>query len=348
MSESTYWQAIERRDRAFDGVFFYGVRSTGVFCLPSCASRQPRRENVSFFASAREAQQAGFRPCRRCHPQVDAAGDANLEIVRAICRYLEQPYEATPTLRDLGERFHLSSYHLQRVFKRAVGLSPRQYAAAQRAERLRRELRNGQSVTDAIYEAGYQSSGAVYDPQRDGLGMPPTVYRKGGAQQTISYTIAPCPLGSLLAAATPRGVCTVRLGDNADDLEAGLRREFPAAELRRDDALLAAWLAQLQDYLRGETTSPDLPLDVQATAFQWRVWRALRSIPYGETRSYSQVAAMIEQPTAVRAVANACAGNPAALVIPCHRVVRADGDLGGYRWGVARKRRLLEQEAKRR
>jgi AraC family transcriptional regulator of adaptative response/methylated-DNA-[protein]-cysteine methyltransferase len=343
MSETIWWDAIQRRDPQFDSQFVYGVRTTGVYCRPSCASRRPLRRNVAFFATASAAEQAGFRPCRRCRPQVTHPDDPQVDLAARVCRYLDEPRERIPTLAELSVQFHISPYHLQRTFKRVIGISPRQYADARRQERLRLQLQAGDAVTGAGYDAGYASSSSLYAQAGATLGMTPGAYRRGGPAE-IAYTIAPCPLGLLLVAATARGICKVGLGDDAAALEADLRREFPAATARRDDAALGPWIAAILAHLRGEQPHLDLPLDIRATAFQRKVWEALRAIPYGETRSYTEVARGIGQPAAQRAVARACATNPVALVIPCHRVVREDGGLGGYRWGLARKRALLAGE----
>jgi AraC family transcriptional regulator, regulatory protein of adaptative response / methylated-DNA-[protein]-cysteine methyltransferase len=331
MDEELYWTAITQRDRIYDDQFVYAVRTTGVYCRPSCASRQPRRSNVAFFADATAAEQAGFRACKRCQPKSSAPRDEQRALVADMCRYLDAPHETLPTLAELGARFALSPHHLQRVFTRIVGVSPRQYADARRQERLKQQLKQGDDVTGALFDAGYGSSSSFY-MQLDALGMTPSDYRQGGALQ-------------LLVAATERGVAKVSLGDDAAALEAELQHEFPRATLLRDEDGLGQWVAALLGYLAGEQPSLELPLDIQATAFQRKVYDALRAIPYGSTRSYQQVAAAIGQPTATRAVASACAHNPVALIIPCHRVVRADGSLSGYRWGIARKQAILEREA---
>lgn len=346
MDQDRYWQAVLARDVQLDGQFVYAVRSTGVYCRPTCPSRRPRREGTTFFAAPAEAEAAGYRPCRRCQPARAIPAEPNLALIEAVCTYLAEPHERTPSLTELAERFGFSPSHLQRTFKRLVGVSPRQYAAEQRLARFKEELKDGPSVSDAVYNAGFQSSSIAYSEASDQLGMTPGQYRQGGAAARIVYTVAPCGLGQLLLAATERGICAVRLGDAEDELVQTLAAELPAADLRRAGAELSDWLTVLLAYLDGQQAHLDLPLDVRATAFQRRVWEALRTIPYGSTRSYSQVAAAIGQPTAVRAVAHACATNPAALVIPCHRVLRADGDLGGYRWGLARKQALLAQEAR--
>ena len=346
MQETTLWQAVLLRDSQYDGVFVFAVRTTGIYCRPSCPSRRPRREHVQFFDQPAQAEAAGFRPCQRCHPEQAARHEPNLALVQAICRAIDEQADRPPTLAELGQQCGMSPYHLQRTFKRIVGVTPKQYAAAQRAERLKKHLKEKSTVTEAIYEAGYPSSSSAYGEAAGQLGMTPATYRRGGAAAIITYAITPCPLGYLLVAATDLGICAVRLGDSEEELTTMLAGEFPAAQMERGNGALGQWVAGLQDYLSGAQPHLDLPLDVRATAFQRRVWAALQAIPYGSTRSYSEVAQAIGQPTAVRAVARACATNPAALVIPCHRVVREDGGLGGYRWGMERKQALLAQEAR--
>lgn len=347
MQEAALWEAVVARDSRHDGTFVFAVRSTGIYCRPSCPSRRPRRERVQFFAQPIEAEAAGFRPCQRCHPQQATRPEPHLALVLAICRAIDDQDDRPPTLAELGQQLGMSPYHLQRTFKRIVGVTPKQYAAAQRAARLKQHLKEKTTVTEAIYEAGYPSSSSAYGEASGQLGMTPATYRRGGPATTITYAITPCPLGYLLVAATSQGICAVRLGDAAEELAATLAAEFPAAQIERGNGDLGRWVASLQDYLRGAQPHLDLPLDVRATAFQRRVWVALQEIPYGSTRSYSKVAQAIGQPTAARAVARACATNPVALVVPCHRVVREDGSLGGYRWGIERKEALLAHEAKR-
>lgn len=344
MNEHDYWQAIQQRDARYDGQFVYGVRSTGIYCRPSCSSRQPLRENVSFFVQPEQAEQAGFRPCKRCQPRLAHAPDPQLELVERICRLLAEECERPPSLKALSQQFALSPYYLQRLFKRITGVSPRQYADAQRVQRLKAQLTRSQAVTPALYDAGYASSSSLYAQSFEQLGMTPSQYRRKGYALMIVYTTLQTPLGRLLVAATERGLCAVRLGDDDASLVATLRNEFAAAQIERDDAALQGAVAQIVAHLEGHQPHIDLPTDVRATAFQRQVWQALRSIPYGETRSYSEVAEQIGRPTAVRAVARACASNPLALVVPCHRVIREDGSLGGYRWGIERKQKLLEQE----
>lgn len=345
MQDHEYWQAVLHRDHAYDGRFVFAVRSTGIYCRPSCPSRRPNRENVQFFAQPIQAEQAGFRACQRCQPDKAVPDEPHLDLIQAICRYLDEPREHIPTLEDLARRFNLSPYHLQRTFKRLVGVTPHQYAAAHRLDRFKESLKDEDTVTEAVYEAGYPSSSSAYGQVTARLGMTPARYQRGGQGVQIAYTIVPCPLGWLLVAATEKGICAVRLGDSEADLEAAFDQEFPAADKQRRDADLGSWIAALLGYLSGEQPHLDLPLDVQATAFQRRVWETLQAIPYGATRSYGNIAEAIGQPAAVRAVARACATNPVALVIPCHRVIREDGSLGGYRWGLARKQALLDMES---
>ncbi|MEJ5203405.1 MAG: bifunctional DNA-binding transcriptional regulator/O6-methylguanine-DNA methyltransferase Ada, partial [Anaerolineales bacterium] len=340
--ETACWQAVVERDPRFDGVFYYAVRSTNVYCRPSCPSRRPSRRQVIFFARREQAEAAGFRPCKRCQPQFERSPQA--ELVAAICRLIEQS-ETPPTLRQLGEQFHLSPFHLQRLFKMVTGVTPRRYAIQRRTERFKAQLRNGQPVTEAVYAAGYGSSSRLYEGAGEQLGMTPAVYRAGGKGMNIEYTIVDCPLGRMLVAATERGVCAVSFGGKDAELEKALHAEYPQANIQRGGERLNGWVQALLHHLAGTMPHLDLPLDVQASAFQRRVWEELRRIPYGERRSYAQIAEAIGQPKAVRAVARACAANPAAVIIPCHRVLRSDGTLGGYRWGLERKKALLEKES---
>jgi AraC family transcriptional regulator of adaptative response/methylated-DNA-[protein]-cysteine methyltransferase len=337
------WTAVLARDRRADGTFFYAVTSTGVFCRPSCPSRRPRRDRVCFFTTTADAERAGFRACRRCRPTEPGSNSLAAPIERAAA-YLAAHVDETVPLARLAELARLSPSHFQRRFTRALGVSPREYQAAIRADRFKRELREGRDVTSAIYEAGYGSPSRVYERIPTGRGMPPSAYRTGGAGVEIGYTIVPTPLGKLLVAATATGICAVKLGDTHRALEDDLRREFPAAALERDRLVQADWVSAIVEGLDGSQPAADLPLDVRGTAFQWQVWRALQRIPFGETRSYSDVAEAIGQPRAVRAVARACATNPVCLVVPCHRVVPKSGSTGGYRWGAARKSRLLALE----
>ena len=342
--DDVFWQAVLSRDATFDGRIFFGVRSTGIYCRPSCPARRPRREQVVFFRIPEAAESAGFRSCRRCRPRVALTADPQIEMVRRACRYIEDHIETLPTLEALSAHTGVSPYHLQRVFKRVAGITPRQYAEACRLSKFKSRVKKGGSVTGAMYDAGYGSSSRLYERAPSQLGMTPADYRRGGKGTRISYTTTGCSLGRLLVAATEKGVCAVRLGDSDASLEADLLSEYPAANVQRDDETLTKWVELLLNHLEGARPHFNLPLDVQATAFQRRVWEELRKIPYGSTRSYSEVARAIGRPTAARAVARAIATNPIAIVIPCHRVVREDKSLGGYRWGVERKRVLLERE----
>jgi AraC family transcriptional regulator of adaptative response/methylated-DNA-[protein]-cysteine methyltransferase len=341
--EGAQWRAVMARDRRADGAFVFAVRSTGIYCRPSCPSRRPRRSVVAFFENPADAEQAGFRACRRCHPAEAAGPDPWIDKVRRACVYLAN-VEGHPSLARLSARFGGSPYHFQRNFKRLVGVTPREYADACRLRKVKLRLRDGADVTGAAFDAGYGSSSRFYERAVPRLGMPPTRYQRGGRGVSIRYAIVRSPLGRLLVATTPRGVCAVAMGDSDRQLERQLMEEFPLAELVRDPGALAQTTAKVLSHLAGRRPRLELPLDVQATSFQWQVWNALADIPYGETRSYSDVAAAIGRPAAARAVARACASNPLALAIPCHRVVPAAGGIGGYRWGQTRKRRLLSKE----
>ena len=334
------WQQVVARDARQDGRFVFAVRTTGVYCRPSCPSRRPRRDSVEFFPTPNEAERAGYRACLRCKP-TEVSAQAQY-IARA--RRILDTAEGVVTLPQLSKQVGLSPFHLQRLFKRATGLSPREYQSARRIQHVKHGLRKGDDVTTALYDAGFGSSSRLYEKAPQQLGMTPGEYKRGGAGANISFAIAPSPLGRLLVAATERGLCAVRFGDSATELERDLRVEFHAAELHRDDAAMKQYVDPLLAVIRGENTTIDLPLDVRATAFQMKVWEKLRQIPRGETRSYSDIARAVGNPAAVRAVARACATNPVALAIPCHRVVRSDGDESGYRWGVERKQKLLRQE----
>ncbi len=341
------WSAVLRRDASGVASFVYAVETTGVFCLPTCPSRRPRRENARFFDTPEGAQAAGFRPCKRCDPASEADG-AGLAKILAACRHIQTNAGRIPTLEELGGLVGLSPSHFQRVFKSAVGISPRQYADALRQGCLREQLAGGGSVVEAIFEAGYGSTSRAYETDRARLGMTPSSYRRGGSGEAIRYVTVRSPIGGyLLVASTERGLCAVRLGERARALVAELRDEFPGASIRRGEAGLREPLEALLAYLAGTSRLPALPLDVRATAFQRRVWDAISRIPEGETASYSDVARRLGNPRAVRAVARACATNPVALAVPCHRVVPKSGGLGGYRWGEERKRRLLDLERAR-
>src|SRR3989449_410012 len=338
------WRIVLARDRRYDGAFVYAVQSTGIYCRPSCPSRRPRRAQVAFFPVPEAAELAGFRACRRCRPGEAAAPDPGVPLVRTVCRLIDARPAPPASLSTLSAQAGVTSHRLLRTFQRVLGISPRQYRDARRLDRFKTELRSRRRVSPALYEAGYGSTSRVYEKAHAQLGMTPATYSCGAPGTRIAFTVVPCALGRLLVATTARGVCRVSLGSDAQELEAGLAAEFPAAELRGDRGALATAVGVLLRYLDGRAEPLELPPDVRATAVQRRVWGALRRIPHGATRSYTEIARAIGKPSATRAVARACATNPAALVIPCHRVVRADGGLGGYRWGVARKRALLEQE----
>lgn len=336
------WDLVRRRDASAAGRFVLGVLTTRIFCRPGCPARTPLRRNVVRFENTRDAEEAGFRACRRCRPELAAPGTPR--IVERAQAFLDDHLDENVTLERLGRAVGSSPFHLQRTFKRALGVTPREYAHARRAERFRTRLRQGESVSRATYEAGYGSSSGAYAQGGARLGMTPGAYRDGADGVAIDYAIVDSALGRLLVGATARGVCAVALADDDAELESALRSEYPRAELRRSGDGFRAWVEAIVSWLRGDAQALDLPVDVRATAFQERVWRALRAIPYGETVSYSELARSIGAPAATRAVARACATNRVALVIPCHRVVREDGGLGGYRWGIDRKRRLLETE----
>ena len=344
MQIDTRWQLVLARDANSDGAFVYAVRSTGIYCRPSCSSRRPRHEQVVFFPLPAAAERAGFRPCRRCRPEQAKTADPQLEITRRACLLLDQRAGEPTSLAALAAQLGASPYHLQRTFKRVMGISPREYQEARRMERLKAELKGKRNVTDALYEAGFGSSSRLYEGVHSKLGMTPSTYRRGGQGMTIRYSIVASPLGRLLLAATERGVCRVAMGESDRQVADDLRHEFPAAEIRHDDAGLRAWTSSLLRQLNGWQPRPELPLDIRATAFQKRVWETLKKIPRGSTRSYGEVARAIGKPRAARAVARACATNPVALLIPCHRVVASGGGLGGYHWGIKRKEALLARE----
>lgn len=339
------WQAVVSRDARFDGQFVFAVSSTKIYCRPSCPSRRPSRARVSFFKQPEAAEEAGYRACLRCKPKQSGAADPQLELVQRACRLLDDVSEGeTLKLTELAERVGVSSFHLQRTFKRVLGISPRQYVTARRFGNFKQLVRGGESVTNALYDSGFNSSSRVYEHAVAELGMTPATYGRGGRGVQINYTIVASPLGRLLVAVTERGVCSVRMGDTNAELENDLREEFPAATIRRDDASLQETVNKILQHLTNNEPHLDLPLDIRATAFQRQVWEKLQAIPYGETVSYGDIAKALGKPGAVRAVGRACATNPVALVIPCHRVVREDKTLGGYRWGLKRKQKLLDLE----
>ncbi len=342
-SDEQRWRAVLERDASRDGEFVFAVSSTGVYCRPSCAARRPRRENVAFFPAPDQAEQNGYRACLRCRPKA-FHGNTEAHGVKAICRFIEQHLDESVTLDRLGKEFRQSPFHLQRRFKAVLGITPREYADSCRLRTLKRNLQAGDSVTRAMYDAGYGSSSRLYEKTAAQLGMTPDKYRRGAIAAAIRYTCADTPLGAMLIAATDRGICSIQFGRTESELLEGLRREFPFAIRKEDEGGLSSWVKILLKHLRGKNLDSALPLDIRATAFQRRVWTYLQAIPFGKTKSYSQVAEAIGNPKACRAVARACATNPVAVAIPCHRVVREDGSMGGYRWGLERKKTLLQME----
>jgi AraC family transcriptional regulator of adaptative response/methylated-DNA-[protein]-cysteine methyltransferase len=341
ISEETLWQAVLDRDPNFDNQLFYGVRSTKIYCRFTCPSRRPDRRQVSFFTSPEAAEAKGFRPCKRCHPQ--QAIPPIQEKILSACRYIEAQSDRIPTLTELGTQVEMSPTHFQRVFKQMIGVSPFEYADAQRIKRLKQQLHQGEEIAIALYSAGYGSSSRLYE-KGSPLGMTPATYKKYGFGEDIRYATAHSPLGILLIATTDRGLCSVQLGETAEDLETELQAQFQKASLKKADDELQEWVQAFINYLSGSLPLPELPCDVKATVFQIQVWQALGQIPIGTTISYSDLAMVLEQPTSIRAVASACARNPIALLIPCHRVVSKAGGLGGYRWGISRKQALLDLE----
>lgn len=337
------WQSVISRDAQADGQFVYAVATTGVYCRPGCPSRRANPENVRFFDGAAEAEAAGYRPCKRCKPDRRSLSAEHAASVAAACRAIESA-ETPPTLAKLAAQAGLSIFHFHRIFKSVTGVTPRAYAAAQRAARVRRELDGSPTVTAAIYDAGYNSSGRFYADSHAVLGMTPSRYRAGGAETEIRLALGACSLGAILVARSPQGICAIALGDNPESLLREVQDRFPAAEIVGDDEDFHTLVAQVVGLIEAPGTGCDLPLDIRGTAFQRRVWEALRRIPPGETLTYTELAARIGAPKSVRAVAGACAANAIAVAIPCHRIVRTDGGLAGYRWGVARKQALLERE----
>jgi AraC family transcriptional regulator of adaptative response/methylated-DNA-[protein]-cysteine methyltransferase len=356
VSAETKWDAVLKRDRQADGRFVYAVRSTGIYCRPSCASRKPGRAQVLFFLSPDIAEEKGFRPCLRCRPRIEGHRDPRSETVERVCREIDKRVgdeggganSEGLTLADLSAGANMNAFQLERAFRSLMGISPKQYADARRMLRLKKSLRKGDTVTTALYDAGFGSSSRLYERAPSHLGMTPAEYGRGGLGMKIHYTITDSPLGRLLVAATEKGISALYLDESDASLEASLRKEYPKAEIFADGGKsewLKSWLEQVLAHLRGKQPDLDLPTDVQATAFQRRVWQELRRIPFGSTRTYTQVARSIGKPAAVRAVARACATNPVSIVVPCHRVVREDGALAGYRWGIGRKQALLDRES---
>jgi AraC family transcriptional regulator of adaptative response/methylated-DNA-[protein]-cysteine methyltransferase len=343
METELYWQAVRTNDVRFDGAFVLGVKTTGIYCKPSCRARLPKRENVDFYPSPQMAERRGFRACKRCRPGEVGGIDPHVAKILKVCEMMEG--DDLLTLDSLSASVGLSAYHLQRSFKEIIGVSPKKYAEAKRMERFKDELKDGSDVTTAMYDAGFGSSSRLYEKATEKLGMTPSVYKKGGAGMQISFTIADSELGKLLVARTERGICSVTFGDDEGSLREGLVKEFPNAEIAEDAQDLSQAVNAIIGYLAGKTRRLLLPLDLQATAFQMQVWEFLRKIPYGETRSYTEVAEALGDKKKVRAVAQACSKNRIAVVVPCHRVIAGDGRLSGYRWGVERKKKLLAREA---
>jgi len=337
------WTALERRDAAAADKFLYGVRTTGVYCRPGCTSRLPLRRNTVFFETIAEAEAAGLRPCKRCRPTEASAASRHLAAIEKACALLRTS-ETIPSLGELADAACISRFHFHRVFKQITGVTPRDYARSHRLGRLGEKLDAGQPITASIYASGFGSSSRAYEAAPAGLGMTPGRRRRGGSGETIRFVTVATALGWALVAATERGICMTALGDDRDSLAGSLRQRFPSAEVIAEDAGLKQWADRIVRFITAPEQNLDLPLDIRGTAFQARVWRALQKIPLGKTASYTEIAAALGQPKAVRAVAQACAANKLALIVPCHRVIRSDGELGGYRWGLERKQALLARE----
>ncbi len=343
LSDDERWKAVLSRNDSFDGAFVFAVRSTRIYCRPSCPARRPTKERVTFFPGSIEAEQSGFRPCQRCQPR-EAGPSSKDKLVDHICKYIEANLSHKLTLAILSREVGLSPFHFQRTFKRVLGVSPRQYVEARRLARMKRFLRSGETVNNSLYNAGFSSRSRVYENVRGGFGVNPGEFRRGGEGLQIRYSIIDSPLGRLLVAATDRGVCGVCIGDSDEFVERSLAEDYPSAVLIRNDQGMEEWTGAFAKYFDGEHLALNVPLDVKATAFQSRVWKIIQSIPFGKTTTYSQIAKELGEPEASRAVARACATNPVALVIPCHRVIGKDGNLRGYRWGKRRKQTLLRLE----
>ncbi|HZY94407.1 MAG TPA: bifunctional DNA-binding transcriptional regulator/O6-methylguanine-DNA methyltransferase Ada [Candidatus Bathyarchaeia archaeon] len=346
LTDDEKWRAVLDRDSRFDGAFVTGVRSTGIYCKPSCATKHPKREHVVFLSGPDEAKLAGFRACLRCRPS-DKGSSPRTELIGRVCKYIETHLDQKLSLSTLSTDARISPYHLQRTFKRVLGISPREYIEARRLEKVKVSLRKGQTVTNALYNAGFTSKARLYEKRSNHFGMNPGTFRRGGDGEQIHYSTFNSPVGRILIGFTPRGLCALYMGNSDREVEKLLIDDFPMANCYRNDGAIQPWTEEFMRYFSGEPSSLDLPLDIQATAFQRRVWERIRSIPYGETKSYSNIAVEIGQPTATRAVARACATNPVALVIPCHRVIGKDGSLTGYGWGMKRKQALLALEQRR-
>jgi len=344
-TDTEKWKAVIERDESKDGLFVFAVRSTGIYCKPSCPARHPNMDQVLFFSQPVEAESSGFRACRRCHPR-DAKRSTKAQLIERTCKYIEANLDEKLTLENLSHQAGLSPFHFQRTFKRVLGISPRQYVEARRLEKVKRSLTNGETVTNSLYNAGFTSKSRLYEKTSPQLGVNPGIFRRGGQGLWIQYTIVDSRIGRVLLAATERGACAVCMGASDEAVEAALKEDYYAAQLHRDDEGMKKWAEALLSYFDGQEFPRDLPLDLQATAFQWKVWKEIQSIPYGQTATYSNIAKSLGTPQAARAVARACATNPVAIVIPCHRVVGKDGNLRGYAWGVKRKKTLLSLENK--
>lgn len=344
LTDDQRWKAVVGRDKQADNLFFYAVRTTGVYCLPSCSVRKPHRENISFYSSSREAEQAGFRACKRCQPNGPNLASEYLQTVTHACRLIETE-EIPPTLNVLARKVGMSPYHFHRIFTQIVGITPKAYATAHRTRKVRKGLTRNSQITETIYDSGYNSNGRFYAKSTEMLGMLPQEFKKGGPGTEIRFAVGECSLGSILVAASDKGICAISLGNDPDQLTRDLQDQFPKARLIGGDPSFEQKISRVVGFVENPQTGLDLPLDIRGTAFQQRVWQALSEIPVGSTVSYTELAQRIGKPRAVRAVAGACAANKLAVAIPCHRVVRTNGDLSGYRWGIERKRALIKREA---
>ena len=344
MNDEERWQAVQARDSRYRGRFVYGVRSTRIYCQPGCPSKLPVKKGVRFFPTPETAEENGYRPCKRCSPKDSDRFNGQVRQVEKVCKLIDSHTEEPLSLEGLAQQVNLSPSYLHKIFKLVMGVTPRQYAARKKLDHFKNHVKQGANVTHALYRAGYSSTSRLYEDVSNRMGMTPAAYRQGGAGKSIFYTIVQTYLGAMLVGATQKGVCAVRFGQEKDTLVKELQKEYPAATIQQDDTFLAATVETLLQHLAGSLPHLDLPLDLQATAFQLRVWEELRKIPYGETRSYAQVASAIGKPKAVRAVANACGANPVPVITPCHRVIHSDGSLGGYHYGVERKKALLMKE----
>lgn len=340
-SDSDKWKAVVARDESKNGTFVFGVLSTGIYCKPSCPSKRPTFDQVLFFDGPDGAERAGLRACKRCHPRDLMHG---IKFIQRVCQFIDRNLESKLTLASLSEEAGLSPFYFQRTFKKILGISPRQYVEARRLDRVKRSLSRGETVTKSLYDAGFTSRGRLYQSTAVRLGVNPGQFRRGGEGLSIDYTIIESPIGRLLLGATGNGICAVCLGASDETVEHALKQDYCNAELHRDDDQMKKWAEEFSKYFNGKEFARDLPIDVVATAFQWKVWRQIQAIPYGHTSSYTKIAEAIGKPKAVRAVANACANNQVALLIPCHRVLGKDGNLRGYRWGMKRKQALLSLE----